>query len=101
MPKLGNQQSFGKREPLEEWYSQALVHFHEYAEARMQQMDPYTKINCNEFTSRRTTSLAQRSVLLVKENSTRLAELEIRSVGSQTSFEVGIRSVGSQSSLWV
>ena len=38
------------------------------------------------------------SVLLVKENSTRLAELETSSVGSQTSSEVGTRSVGFQSS---
>ena len=40
------------------------------------------------------------SVLLVKENSTRLAELETRSVGSQTSSEVGTPSVGSQTSFF-
>ena len=32
----GNQQRFGKREQLEEWHSRAPVHFHEYAEARIE-----------------------------------------------------------------
>ena len=40
-------------------------------------------------------------MLLVKENSTRLAGLETRSVGSQTSFEGGTTSVGSQSSFFL
>ena len=65
----GNQQRCGKREQLEEWYSQALVHFHDYAEARIQQkakfrlkeqfMDPYTKESRRRDTLRGTTSLAQ------------------------------------------
>ena len=67
----GNQQRCGKREQLEEWYSQAPVHFHDYAEARIQQkakfrskeqfMDPHTE------ESRRRDTL-RGSVLLMKEN---------------------------------
>ena len=41
-------------------------------------------------------SLAQGSVALVKESTTRLAEVGTRPVGSQTSVEVGTGSVGSR-----
>ena len=65
---------------------------------KKQCMDPYTRKVAKKVHHEGPPVLPRESVLLVKENSTRLAELEIRSVGSQTSLKVGTQSVGSQSS---
>ena len=63
-------------------------------------MDFYTEESRIRGTLRRTQSCFGGSVLLVKGNSTRLAQLGTRSVGSQASLEVETRSVGFQSSVF-
>ena len=70
----GDQQRCGKRDQLEEWFSQAPVHFPDCARGQQkvkfrskeQFMDPYTKESRRRgYPSK--DSLAQGSVLLVKE----------------------------------
>ena len=78
-----SQQSFGKREQLEEWHLQAAAHFHDFAKARiLQEAEFVRKGSLCTFTQTNATGeapyegpsvLLWEAVALVTENTTRLA----------------------------
>ena len=104
-----DQQSFGKRDQLEEWYPQAAAHIHDLAKARILQQAKFVKKSSLWILTQRSAAedvphegppvLRGWSVDLVRENTARLAA-KLSGQKSSTEKEVGARSVGLQTSFF-